>query len=522
MHGRPISVDGGKVQGVASADGLISVFRGIPFAAPPVGDLRWRPPQPVTPWDGVRLADRFGSVPIQPLLPRNALMRQFSFGEPPESGMSEDCLYLNVWTPAQGGDERLPVMVWVFGGGHRVGGGSHPPSWGEGLARKGAVVVTLNYRVGALGYIAHPALTAEAGASGNYASMDILAALTWVQRNIAGFGGDPDCVTLFGQSAGAMHINALMTARGAKGLFHRAIAQSGGRLHGGQMGPPMKSLAEAEADGAALLAGLGAHTLEELRDLPADVMAAPRGMWDLIIDGAVLDEDIQTVFERGGQAHVPLIAGFNADEGAAYPEHDIETAEAVEAMARARFGDQAKAFLDLYPTRSDADAKALKHRLPRDASFGFQAFKLAELQSRVRTARTFAYYFDRAAPLPAGQRFREPVPPGGYGAFHGCEIWYVFDTLRTRPNPGTEEDQALADAIGRYWVNFARSGDPNGRGLPRWPVYASPQRQALRLGDAIHADRFPNESALAFFDAFYRQSFSDRTAPPLRKGRGNS
>jgi para-nitrobenzyl esterase len=231
-------------------------------------------------------------------------------------------------------------------------------------------------------------------------------------------------------------------------------------------------------------------------------------MWDLIIDGAVLSEDIQAVFERGEQAQIPLIAGFNANEGSAYPEHDMETAEAVEIMARARFGDQADTFLKLYPTVTDADAQALKYRLPRDASFGFQAYKLAELQSRARAAPTYAYYFARSAPLPAGKRFREAVPPGGYAAFHGCEIWYVFDTLQTRPNPGGDQDRALAEAMGRYWVNFARSGDPNGGSLPRWPAYEAPHRQALHLGDTIGAGPFPNQAELSFFDAFYQREFS--------------
>jgi para-nitrobenzyl esterase len=249
----PILVTGGLVSGVAEADGAVRAYKGIPFAAPPVGELRWRAPQPVISWDGVRIADRFGSVCQQPLVPRDAIMGLFSFDHPPECGMSEDCLYLNVWTGARSAGERLPVIVWIYGGGHRVGGGSHPVSWGTNLARRGAVVVTFNYRVGALGFLAHPELTKETGTSGNYGCMDVIAALRWVRDNIAAFGGDPDCVTLYGQSAGAAEVSIMMASPQARGLFHRAIGGSGGRFDGGLMTAPMHGLAEAETAGASFL-----------------------------------------------------------------------------------------------------------------------------------------------------------------------------------------------------------------------------------------------------------------------------
>ena len=430
-------------------------------------------------------------------------MAQFSFGEPPECGISEDCLYLNVWAPTEPAAKGAPVMVWLFGGGHRLGGGSHPVSHGANLAAKGAVVVTLNYRVGALGYIAHPALTAEAGSSGNYASMDILAALEWVKRNIAAFGGDPDCVTLFGQSAGATHVNALMASPAAKGLFHRAIAQSGGRFHGGLMGPPMKGLAEAQEEGAAMLARLGATTLEDIRNLPADSFWSQPTMWDLIVDGEILPMDVQAAFEQGAQHKMPLIGGMTAQEGSAYPARGVDTRDAFIAEAKRMFGAGAPAFLALYPTDSDADAQRWKYVLTRDGGFGFQAYKLSQMHARKGRQPVFSYFFERPVPLPSDARFREPVPPGGYGAYHASEIWYIFGNLGAKSFDWAEADRRLADQMGSYWVNFARTGDPNGPGLPHWPEYTPDAGRVQRLGEAISSSPFPNLAALQFYDRVY-------------------
>ncbi|MGA3157283.1 MAG: carboxylesterase family protein [Steroidobacteraceae bacterium] len=499
-----VQIDSGALAGITSADGRCRIFRGIPFAAPPVGELRWRAPHPVVPWRGVRPADRFGNACIQPLIAGDAFMRQYSFAEPPECGLSEDCLYLNVWTPAPHAAAHLPVIVWVFGGGHRFGSGSHPVSDGEGLARQGAIVVTINYRVGALGYLAHPALSAEAGASGNYASLDILAALQWVQRNIAAFGGDPECVTLFGQSAGAAHACVLMASALSHGLFDRVIAHSGGRFRGGAMGT-LKPRASAEREGAELLEKLGARDLIAMRNLPADVMYGPRGFWNLILDGHVLSEPVSDTFARGAQRPVPVLCGFNSHEAAPYPTPDLHTLEGFRTQARAQFGEFADTVLKLYGVSDDASARIGSYALRRDGNFAYQAWQLAR-QNRSAGAAAFLYEFTRAPPLPAGQHFHEPKPPVGIGAYHGAELWYAFDNLDCQPWAWTGADRTLATRMCSSWAQFARSGDPKVDGLEEWAPYDDSKGAAMILDAEPRFGAPENLPALRFLDSFYKKA----------------
>jgi para-nitrobenzyl esterase len=288
----------GLVEGVALGSRRCTVFKGIPFAAPPVGALRWRAPQPLAPWTGTLRADRYGSAPLQPLYAFDQLLAQFGFAEVPECGLSENCLYLNVWTPAASSADRLPVIVWLYGGGYRVGSGSHPVSEGEGFAREGCVLVTPNYRLSGLGFMAHPVLTAEAGASGNYALHDAIAALQWVRANIRAFGGDPECVTLFGQSAGGALANVLMGAPAARGLLHRCIVHGGGRMHGGPMGG-LKPRAAAEADGVKLVAALHARDAPAMRALAGDMFYGAPRQFGPVVDGALIAEPPQHRFNRG-------------------------------------------------------------------------------------------------------------------------------------------------------------------------------------------------------------------------------
>ena len=488
-----IEIDSGLIEGVEEP-GLV-IFRGIPFAAPPVGELRWRAPQPVAPWTGVKRADRYGSAPIQPLIPNDAIMRQFSFATPPECGISEDCLYLNVWAPSTPGPH--PVVVWLYGGGHRLGSGSHPASDGAALARLGTVVVSPNYRVGALGYLAHAALTAESGSSGNYAGLDIIAALEWVQRNIAAFGGDPACVTLFGQSAGAAHLHVLMASPKARGLFHRAIGHSGGRARGGLLGGKMLTLPEAEEAGARLLQEQGARDLRQLRNLPADVMAGPPRFWNIIQDGLVLPATVDEIFAAGEQADIPLITGFNSEDGTPYPVHEIDSAAKLQSYAAKQFGGDAAEFVQIYQGDNDFAAYAASFTYRRDAGFGYQAWRWAKQHRQTAKSPAWMFLFDRAPPVPEGRCFREALPPGGYGAYHGAEIWYAFNNLAARDWPWQAQDRALAAAFIASYAAFAAGGDPG----PAWPRFDADSNRALRLGSAIEAVTLPNLAALQFIEA---------------------
>ncbi len=491
----PIRVTGGLVSGADEAGGKVRAFKGIPFAAPPVGELRWREPQPVRPWDGVLIADRFASVCQQPLVPRNAIMGLFSFDDPPECGMSEDCLYLNVWTGARAPEEKLPVIVWIFGGGHRVGGGSHPVSWGTNLAARGAVVVTLNYRVGALGFLAHPELTRESGASGNYGALDIIAALRWVRDNIASFGGDPECVTIYGQSAGAAEVSVLMASPLARGLFHRSIGASGGRFDGALLGGPMANLSASEIEGAAIVDKLGARSLEDMRNLPADAFFGVHKQWGPIVDGYVLERSVESTFLSGDQAPVPLITGFNSDEGAPYPLPELHTHAGFDEFGKTTFGAAAGTFMELYGAADDAGARAQSYRVRRDGTFAYQAWRWANLHSATQDAPVYLYYFAHPVPLPPALRFREVPPPGGFGAWHGAELWYVFDTLDTKPFPWQPADRQLAQAFSSAVLAFARDGVPGSD----WPRFSVASGEAAIIENGIEAGSVPNRAALEFY-----------------------
>lgn len=456
--------------------GGVRVFKGIPYAAPPVGALRWREPQPVTPWDGQRPVDSFGPSCVQ-LPGRDYLNLAFAEGAP---SMEEDCLYLNVWTPAGASTATLPVLVWVHGGAFTDGSGSVPLYDGAKLAAKGAVVVTFNYRLGPFGFLAHPAFSEESpqGSSGNYGLMDMLAALRWVQRNIVLFGGDPQRVTLAGQSAGAMAIAALTTAPQAAGLFQRVILQSGGWMG---LGPaPMRSRVSAEREGLTLASRLDVVTATQLRQLDtADVALGMRGA-GLIVDGWVLPQDASYTFAAGAQLPVDVLAGSNAHEGTFMSE--VPNATAWQQQVRTRWGDNAEAVLKWYPADDDAAAASSALTAFRDgASWHMRLF--AAYQARLG-ARAWVYTFDHVPATAAGVR---PL-----GAVHSAELPYVFNNLgaeRLYPDTSAPDlvsasgaDQLLAQRIGSYWVNFAASGDPNGGGQPEWPPYRNMNSPSLVLG----------------------------------------
>jgi para-nitrobenzyl esterase len=330
--------------------------------------------------------------------------------------------------------------------------------------------------------------------------MDVVAALRWVRDNIAAFGGDPDCVTIYGQSAGAAEISVMMASKAARGLFHRAIGASGGRFNGGIMTAPMADLATAEQTGKDAVEKLGAHTLDEIRNLAPDSLYAGRGQWGPIVDGDALDRSVDVVFARGEQAAVPLITGFNSEEGSPYPMIHMHTRAELQGFARGTFGDAASAFLDLYPAADDEAARAQSYRIRRDGTFAYQAWRWASLHAATAKAPVFTYYFSHRVTLPAERRFREPVPPGGYGAWHGSELWYAFDTLDTKPFPWQAEDRALARKMSGAVLAFARDGVPG----PEWPEFAASGGQVTVIDTHLHAGKLPNRAALEFFAA--RQS----------------
>jgi para-nitrobenzyl esterase len=465
----PIRTTGGLVEGRTVADGAVRVFRGIPFAAPPVGERRFKAPEPARPWEGVRPAIEPGPACVQ--------AKVFDDIVPRATG--EDCLYLDLWTPARAAGERLPVMVWIHGGGFQAGFGSEPRHEGTPLARKGVVVVTVNYRLGIFGFFAHPELTAESGrgASGNYGLMDQLAALRWVRDNAAAFGGDPANVTIFGESAGSFAVSALVASPLARGLVHRAIGESGAFL--GRNALPALPLAASEKKGAAFAEANGATTLAALRAVPAETLlaaAAKTQPWFApTVDGHVLPKEPAAIYAAGEQLKVPLLAGWNADEVRAGVVLAAQrpTAKSFADQARSRFGPAAEEILKVYPAATDAEAVESAAAMAGDMFLVYSTWKWIEEHARTSGAPVYRYRFDRKIPVAPGTKVNGvPATAEDVGARHAGEIEYVFGALDALPKvPWQEADRKLSDQIGTYWSNFARSGDPNGPGLPAWPRY---------------------------------------------------
>jgi para-nitrobenzyl esterase len=501
----PLALDTGLLgNSLESAPG-IRVFKGIPFAAPPVGALRWQAPQPVAKWNGVRDASRFGDVCIQPAGPTEGPGARLNIAVLPDSPpRSEDCLYLNVWTGAQNADERRPVMVYFFGGAFTEGSGSVPLYDGGALARKGVVVVTLNYRLGPFGFFAHPALTADSphAASGNYGLMDMLASLRWVQRNIAAFGGDPANVTLFGQSAGAMAIASLVASPEAKGLMHRAISQSGTWLGFGPAAA-MRTRAQAEDAGVKAAEDAGVSTAAELRALSSADVAAKLGGAGMIVDGWVIPEDPSTTFAAGRQNAVDVLVGSNKDEAFFA---GASTVQQFEEQARGRWGALTDQFLALYPHATDDEALVSSTHQSNDGTFWVSRL-YADYQVQ-RGNKAYLYFFAQNPPGPAGQ----PAFP----VAHAAELPYVFDNLGELPlfpdgsDPklavASAPDREVADRMSSYWTNFARNGDPNGTGLPVWQAHAvGASERALVIDAEPGSERLPAKSRLELHDELYAQ-----------------
>jgi para-nitrobenzyl esterase len=469
---QPVRTASGPVAGVPAADAAVVAYKGIPYAAPPVGELRWVAPRPPASWTAVRKADQYSASCIQNIVEeRKPWTHEFMA----HNQISEDCLYLNVWTPAKTAGDKLPVYFWIHGGGNVEGSTAVPAYDGENLARRGVVVVTINYRLGVFGFLAHPELTKAAGRSGNYGVLDQLAALQWVQKNIAAFGGDPGNVTISGQSAGASAVHNLVASPLGKGLFQRAIAESGsGYVAANVMG----TLADAEKDGVKFAAAKGAKSLEELRaKSPADLMAkisdGPASAFRPVIDGYVLPADPIQVYAEGKQNDVPELTGMNRDERSSEADYGIIPAAAYQKTMQERYGDLAGTFFQLYPNGTQEQSGSSQKAAFRDAGL-VSMFMWGQLREKTARSKAFTYYWTHPEPGPDSTR---------YGAFHTSEVPYVFNSLAQSNRPWTEEDHKLAAMLGSYWVNFMRSGDPNGYGLPAWPAYTSKSAMTMELGD---------------------------------------
>ena len=455
----------GKIEG--KAEGAVRTFLGIPFAAPPVGPLRWKPPVPAAKWKGVRQATEFGSHCMQPQLYADMVFR--------DPGPSEDCLTLNVWTPAGDKNAKLPVMVWVYGGGYIAGGTSEARQDGANLAKNGVVVVSMNYRLGIFGFFADAELAKESdqGAAGNYGLMDQTAALRWVKDNIAAFGGDPSNVTLFGESAGSFSVSTQMASPLARGLFQRAIGESGGAFS--KTGLTYMPLKEIEQEDAAFAqASLGTDKLEQLRAIPAQKLmeaafkrpepgSSPVRFWP-DVDGYLLPESVPAIFAAGKQNDVPLLAGWNRDEGGVAPK---TTVASFRTEVEKQFAENAQEVLKAYPATDDAQAVRSAADLAGDRFIAFSTWKWIEAQATTGKQPIYRYRFDLAPPA-------DPNHPGGLAAYHSSEIPYVFGNLDLLPGfAWRPEDRALSQQMQKYWTNFARTGDPNGGDLAKWPVYAA-------------------------------------------------
>ncbi len=487
-----VKVSGGTIEGLAQKDGTNS-FKGIPFAAPPVGPLRWKFPQPVKPWEGVRPAKAFGHSAQQGTVAAMALGVT--------GGMDEDCLYLNVWAPVAT-NKPLPVMVWIHGGAFTSGSGSQALYDGSRLAAKGVVVVTINYRLGSLGFMAHPELTKEGGgSSGNYGIRDQIAALGWVRDNITAFGGNPGNVTIFGESAGAFSVNILAASPMAKGLFQRAIAESGGSFApankgDGALGMIHMPLQRAEKEGEKLLGKLKVTSIAKARELPAkDVIdaASAETTGAAVFDSVVLPKDIYELYAERKFNDTPVLIGSNSDEAAMFVWG--KTAPAIlEAKAKEGLGEHAAAILALYPHATVDEASLATKASLTDLAFTWHTWTWAGMQSSYGKSPAYLYYFDHR-------------PPGSEsGANHASEIAYVFGNLPSTglfskgPRP---EDKAMSELMMNYWVNFAKTGDPNGGDLPKWPAFSKKEPQGMVFDAKPAARAMPYEKRMGVLDSYF-------------------
>lgn len=472
-----VTVSSGQVEGTSEASGIIS-FKGIPYAAPPVGDLRWTAPRAVNQWDTVLKANQFGPRAMQAPIFGDMGFRS--------NGMSEDCLYLNVWTPARSASDKLPVLVYFYGGGFVAGDGSEARYDGESMAKKGIVALTVNYRLGVFGLMAHPELTAESPnkASGNYTLLDQAAALSWVKNNIAAFGGDPEKITIAGESAGSVSVSAQMASPLSRNLINGAIGESGSLL--GTLSAV--TLSAAEQNGIAFAKTLGAGSLKELRNIPADSLLAASMKYgpfrfSMNVDGYFFPKNPYKIFESGEQSSVPLLVGWNSEEMnyRTVLGNEKPTKENYEKAIRRLYNDQADEVLKLYPANSDDEVEKVATDLAGDRFISFSTWKWADLHSNTSKKPVYRYYYERPRPamreemgdaspgLAGGVQRGQPKMPPAKGAVHSAEIEYAMGNLDyNKVYAWTEDDYKVSRIMQEYFANFIKKGDPNGEGLPAW------------------------------------------------------
>ena len=506
-----VSTTAGTVSATLDSSAAVRIFKAIPYAAAPVGALRWQAPQPPIPWTGTRKSNGFSAACMQSA--PTVLTSILYTNSPP---LSENCLYLNVWTPASDASDTRPVMVLFQGGANASGSASHPTYDGAGLARKGVVVVTFNYRLGVFGWLAHPELTAESPnkASSNYALLDQLAVLRWIQANIAAFGGDRGNVTVYSQSAGAQDVNTLMASPLAAGLIHKVVLESGlVSRHQRQCPYPgggrtsRRRICRDRKDGQ--LGGIARMSATDLQAISNTYFPAET------VDGYVLPDQVDRIFRAGQALDIPVIAGSNSDDQTAFPPGFASTLAAFQTLSNAAFGASSAEVQSLYNVTDDASAAAARFVLPEDFQSSWQPYTLVRTMAAKYKSNAYLYLFNRVPPyFPDQINYTEAANPTALGAYHTLEQVYFYNNLTTWPRPYTDTDLRLADITSTYLVNFATTGDPNspgattpdGNALPIWPVFSSKEGQLMVLGDLIAPAAEPHQAALDLFDNVFVQS----------------
>ena len=493
-----VKIDSGILQGGANADSSVQIFRSVPFAAPPVGNLRWKGPQAAATWTGVRNATEFGAHCVQG--------KVYNDIAPRGAEMSEDCLSLTVWTPtSHSSNNPLPVYVWFYGGGFSAGAQDEPRYDGESFAKHGIVVVNANYRLGIFGFFAHPELTKESGhnASGNYGLLDQVAAIEWVRRNIGAFGGDPEKITVGGESAGSLSVSALMASPLSRDLFQRAIGESGAFL-GQTGGRDMTTLAQAEKEGVAFATSTNAKSLADLRAMPAtDLLAAASkkgngfGFWP-IVDGYFLPAGVTSIYAQRKQAHIPLLAGWNADEMrmAVTMAQTKPTAKSLTEQLNKQFGARGAEAAKVYAATTDEDAVRTAGDLASDQFIVFGTWKWIEEQAATGVP-VYRYEFDRPVPAPDAMK---GMGIKTLGAPHAAELEYAFTMLDSKKADWQPDDYKVAKIMNDYWANFIKTGNPNGGSLTKWPDFAK-THEVMHLNTDSRAEAEQHRDRYEFLDS---------------------